>query len=214
MEQEHSPSHYLSPPEDVLFKQGYRYIAGIDEVGRGPLAGPVVAASVILPENHSLTGILDSKKLSPQRREKIFEVIQSQSLSYGFGIVDQWEIDRINIHRASLRAMEIAVNNLYGPIEYLLIDGIHPINSSIPQVTVKHGDYISPLIGAASVMAKIIRDRIMEKYHQLYPVYNFARNKGYGTQEHLEAIKQYGYCSLHRKTFKGVVFHQDFLIKI
>jgi len=193
------------PPENTLFKQGYRNIAGIDEAGRGPLAGPVVAAAVVLPPNHSLRGTFDSKLLSFSRREKIFEIIRSQSICYSFGIVDQWEIDRINIHQASLKAMEIAVNNLPSEVEYLLIDGIYPINSSIPQKTVKHGDRISPLIGAASILAKVIRDRIMEKYHQLYPYYNFAKNKGYGTQEHQKALKQFGYCPLHRKTFRRVI---------
>ncbi|MCD6353531.1 MAG: ribonuclease HII [Proteobacteria bacterium] len=203
----------FTPPEDDLFEKGYKYVAGIDEAGRGPLAGPVVAAAVIFPKNHSLrgSGTLDSKKMLPVRREKVFKMIQSLSLAVAFGIVDQWEIDRINIHRASLKAMEIAASNLYNSADYLLIDGLHKINSSLPQLTVKHGDFISPLIGSASVIAKVIRDRIMEKYHQLYPGYNFAKNKGYGTEEHREAIRRYGYCSLHRKTFRGVVFYQDLI---
>ena len=199
----------FSPPERALFKQGYRYIAGIDEAGRGPLAGPVVAASVILPRQHSLPEVLDSKKLSPSLREELFHVIRRESLSFGIGIVDQWEIDRINIHRASLRAMEIAVSHLDGPVDYLLIDGIHSIKSSIPQLPVKHGDFLSPVIGAASVLAKVIRDRLMERYHQLYPLYNFAKNKGYGTEEHREALQAYGHCSLHRKTFVGVLSQRD-----
>jgi ribonuclease HII len=132
-------------------------------------------------------------------------MVQSQCVCYGIGIVDQWEIDRINIHQASLKAMEIAVSNLDEPAEYLLIDGIHRINTPIPQRPVKHGDRISPLIGAASILAKVVRDRIMERYHQCYPCYNFAQNKGYGTREHQRALKQYGYCSLHRKTFRGVL---------
>ncbi|MBW1679297.1 MAG: ribonuclease HII, partial [Deltaproteobacteria bacterium] len=143
------PSFYLSPPENGLFKQGYQYIAGIDEAGRGPLAGPVVAAAVVLTKSHLLRGILDSKQLQPSVREKFFAIIQSQSLAFGLGIVDQWEIDRINIHKASLKAMEIAVNNLDKPVEYLLIDGLHPIESTIPQKAVKHGDCLSPVIGAA-----------------------------------------------------------------
>lgn len=203
------PPFYSSPPEKALFAQGYHYIAGIDEAGRGPLAGPVVAAAVILPENHSLRGTLDSKKLTPSMREKVYEIILSQSIAFGFGVVDQREIDRINIHRASLKAMEIAVSNLPLSVEYLLIDGLHPINVSIPQKPLKYGDFVSPLIGAASVMAKVVRDRIMEKYHQVYPCYNFAKNKGYGTQEHVEAIRKYGHCPLHRKTFKGVIPQRD-----
>jgi len=198
-------SSHPSLPENILFDRGYRYIAGIDEAGRGPLAGPVVAAAVMLPRDHSIKGVLDSKQLRPSTREKLYKMVQSQSVCYGIGIVDQWEIDRINIHKASLKAMEIAVSNLCEPAEYLLIDGIHTITTPIPQRPVKHGDRISPLIGAASILAKVVRDRIMERYHQCYPCYNFAQNKGYGTREHQKALKQYGYCSLHRKTFRGVL---------
>jgi len=199
------PDGYSSPPENALYAQGYRYVAGVDEVGRGPLAGPVVAAAVILPADHSIKGPLDSKKLSPTKREKVFEIILDRSLAFSFGIVDQREIDRINIHQASLKAMALAVNHLPQPVEYLLIDGAYPINNIIPQKPIIKGDLLSPLIGAASVIAKIIRDRIMEKYHHIYPYYNFKNNKGYGTQEHLKALRQYGFCSLHRKSFRGVI---------
>jgi ribonuclease HII len=202
-------SSHTIPPEKILFERGYLYVAGIDEAGRGPLAGPVVAAAVVLPRNHSMQGVLDSKQLRPSMREKLYEMVQSQCVCYGVGIVDQWEIDRINIHQASLKAMEIAVNNLCEPVEYLLIDGIHHINTPIRQRPIKHGDRISPLIGAASILAKVVRDRIMERYHQCYPCYNFAQNKGYGTREHQRALKQHGYCSLHRKTFKGVLPPKD-----
>jgi ribonuclease HII len=193
------------PPEDALFRRGLRYLAGIDEAGRGPLAGPVVAAAVILPEHHPLADVRDSKELSQSAREKMFERIRAHALACGFGVVDQWEIDRINIHQATLKAMEIAVGNLHHPLEHLLIDGLYPIRSSIPQTTIVDGDRISRLIGAASILAKVIRDRIMEKYHELYPWYNFARNKGYGTREHLEMLRLHGYCALHRKTFRGVL---------
>jgi len=199
------PAIYSSPPENALYAQGYRYVAGVGEVGRGPLAGPVVAAAVILPADHSIKGSLDSKKLSPNKREKIFEMVLQRSLAFSFGIVDQWEIDRINIHQASLKAMALAVNYLPHPVEYLLIDGVYPINNILPQKSIIQGDFVSPLIGAASVIAKIIRDRIMEKYHHIYPYYNFKNNKGYGTQEHLNALRQYGFCSLHRKSFRGVM---------
>ncbi len=193
------------PPENALYEQGFKYIAGIDEVGRGPLAGPVVAAAVLLPANHLIAGPLDSKRLSPLQREKIYEIILEKSLAYGIGIIDNWEIDRINIHRASLKAMEIAVSHLSHPIDFLLVDGPYPINSIIPQKTVIQGDRISPLIGAASVIAKVIRDRIMEKYHLIYPGYNFKNNKGYATAEHLNALREYGFCAIHRKSFKGVI---------
>jgi ribonuclease HII len=199
------PAVYASPPENALFAQGYRFVAGVDEVGRGPLAGPVVAAAVILPADHSIEGPLDSKKLSPAMREKIFDMVLGRALAFGFGIVDQWEIDRINIHQASLKAMTIAVNHLSQPVEYLLIDGAHPIDSIVPQKPIIQGDLLSPLIGASSVIAKIIRDRIMEKYHHIYPYYNFKNNKGYGTKEHLMALRRYGYCALHRKSFRGVI---------
>jgi ribonuclease HII len=199
------PAVYFFPPEKTLYAQGYHYVAGVDEVGRGPLAGPVVAAAVILPADHSIKGPLDSKRLSPTMREKVFEMVLDRSFAFGFGIVDQWEIDRINIHHASLKAMALAVNQLPQPVEYLLIDGAYPINNIIPQKTIIQGDLLSPLIGAASVIAKIIRDRIMEKYHHIYPYYNFKNNKGYGTQEHLRALRQHGFCSLHRKSFRGVM---------
>jgi len=195
----------VSPPENALYAQGFQYIAGIDEVGRGPLAGPVVAAAVLLPANHSISGPLDSKKLSPQKREKIYPLILEQSLAYGIGIVDNWEIDRINIHQASLKAMEIAVNHLSHPLDFLLIDGPYPIKSVIPQKTIIQGDLISPLIGAASIIAKVIRDRIMENYHYIYPRYNFKNNKGYATPEHLKALRECGFCAIHRKSFKGVI---------
>ncbi|MBN2467190.1 MAG: ribonuclease HII [Deltaproteobacteria bacterium] len=201
-----------SPPEDDLYRQGYRFIAGLDEAGRGPLAGPVVAAAVILPKDHSLEGILDSKELSPVFRDEVFDKIRAQAVAVGFGVVDQWEIDRVNILRCTLKAMEIAVSHLNLPVEYLLIDGLHTINAPLPQLPVKHGDYISPLMGAASVIAKVIRDRIMDRFHELYPRYNFAKNRGYGTQEHRDVLKAYGFCSLHRKTFQGVRCRQDLLL--
>ncbi|HPD61348.1 MAG TPA: ribonuclease HII [Thermodesulfobacteriota bacterium] len=199
------PSMYSFPPENALYSQGYRFIAGVDEAGRGPLAGPVVAAAVILPANHSIKGPLDSKRLSPSMREKVFEMVLAQALAFSFGIVDQREIDRINIHHASLKAMELAVDHLPHPAEYLLIDGAYPINSIIPQKPIIRGDFMSLLIGGASVIAKIIRDRIMETYHHIYPYYNFKSNKGYGTPEHLKALRQYGFCALHRKSFRGVI---------
>lgn len=193
------------PPEDALFRQGVRYLAGIDEAGRGPLAGPVVAAAVILPQQHALADVRDSKEVSQSAREKLFDRIWAHALACGFGIVDQWEIDRLNIHQATLKAMEIAVDNLHHPLEHLLIDGLYPIRSTIPQTTVVDGDRLSRFIGAASILAKVIRDRIMDHYHHCYPWYNFARNKGYGTREHLEMLRRHGHCALHRKTFRGVV---------
>lgn len=192
-------------PEYSLYKNEVRYIAGIDEVGRGPLAGPVMAAAVVLPPYCELPGIDDSKKLTPLKREKLYADIFKVALSVGIGRVDQEEIDKINILNASLKAMAMALNNLSCLVEYVLIDGIFPIATDISQMTLKKGDSQSVLIAAASVVAKVTRDKIMEAYHDRYPCYNFARNKGYGTREHLDAIKKYGCSPLHRKTFKGVM---------
>ncbi len=191
-------------PEWSLYKKGYRYLAGVDEVGRGPLAGPVMAAAVVLPPYCELPGLTDSKKLTSLKREKLYIEIFKVALSVGIGRVDQAEIDQTNILKASLKAMAMAVNNLSFPVDYVLIDGIFPIAMDVPQMTLKKGDNISMLIAAASVVAKVTRDRVMKEYHDQYPWYNFARNKGYGTKEHLYAIKRYGYSPLHRKTFKGV----------
>ena len=196
--------HGFLLPEYSLYKKEYRYIAGIDEVGRGPLAGPVMAAAVVLPPYCELPGIDDSKKLTPLKREKLYVDIFEAALSVGIGRVDQVEIDKINILNASLKAMAIALNNLSCTVEYVLVDGIFPVATDISQMTLKKGDSKSVLIAAASVVAKVTRDKIMEEYHDQYPCYNFARNKGYGTREHLDALKKYGCSPLHRKTFRGV----------
>ena len=205
MNNDYPDKPHMSPlPEYALYKKEYRYIAGIDEVGRGPLAGPVMAAAVVLPPYCALPGIDDSKKLTPLKREKLYVDIFEAALSVGIGRVDQVEIDNINILNASLKAMAIALNNLSCPVEYVLVDGIFPVATDISQMTLKKGDSQSVLIAAASVVAKVTRDRIMEEYHDQYPCYNFARNKGYGTREHLDALKKYGCSPLHRKTFRGV----------
>jgi ribonuclease HII len=192
-------------PENSLYQEGYHYIAGVDEVGRGPLAGPVVAAAVVLPPYHKLPGINDSKKLSPRKRELLYTAIFSGALSVGIGIVDHTEIDQTDILTASLKAMALATHNLSCSVDYLLVDGIFAIPSVIPQMAVKKGDSLSVLIAAASVVAKVTRDTMMKDYHHQYPCYNFARNKGYGTKEHRDAIKRYGFSPLHRKTFRGVL---------
>jgi ribonuclease HII len=183
-------------------KLGFKFIAGIDEAGRGPLAGPVVAAAVILPPGYKNGDINDSKKLSPRKRETIFDVIQEDALSIGLGVVEPSLIDTINILRATLRAMEQAVSNLSDSPDYILIDGINTINLPIPQKTIIGGDSLSVSVAAASIIAKVSRDRMMDHYHDEYSVYNFRKNKGYGTKEHREAIQKYGYCEIHRKSFK------------
>lgn len=191
-------------PESELYLKGYRYIAGVDEAGRGPLAGPVVASAVILDPLHCPDGIADSKTLNPEKRELLYEQIQSKAIAIGVGIVDNQEIDRINILRASLKAMELAVTQLKPFPEYLLVDGPFKISSAHLQKAIKFGDTVSPLIAAASIIAKVTRDRMMLTYHEQYPTYNFAQNKGYGTREHLQALKIHGCCPLHRKTFRHV----------
>ena len=179
--------------------------AGVDEAGRGPLAGPVVAAAVILPKECEIPGLNDSKKLSHQKREFLFEQIKTLAVSIGVGIVEPEEIDRLNILRAALLAMEIAVKNLNPKPDSLLIDGNTRTSLLVPQETIIKGDSICYSIAAASIIAKVTRDSIMDNYHDTYPQYNFRRHKGYPTKEHLEAIRIYGPCPIHRKTFRGVL---------
>jgi len=185
-------------------KQGHSKIAGIDEAGRGPLAGPVVAAAVILPQEFYLPQLDDSKRLSPQRREEFFDAIYEQAVSIGLGIVDPVEIDRINILQASLLSMRMAVDNLRPAPDCLLVDGIFPIRSPVPQQVIKHGDRRCLCIAAASIIAKVTRDRLMALYDEEFPEFGFGKNKGYGTEKHRAAIRTFGYCSIHRKTFRGV----------
>ena len=183
---------------------GYKIIAGIDEAGRGPLAGPVVAAAVILPEGEDIPGINDSKKLTPAKRENFYGQVYEKALSIGLGIIDPTEIDRINILRASLLSMQIAVDNLYPRPDYLLIDGTFPIPSHIPQKVIKKGDSQSLSIAAASIIAKVSRDRLMKRYGEDFPEYGFHKHMGYGTRMHLEVIRKLGPTPIHRKTFRGV----------
>jgi len=185
-------------------QSGYRCVAGVDEAGRGPLAGPVVAAAVVLPQELSFPGLRDSKKLSPALRERWYVEIQNNCLGMGIGIVDENTIDTINILQAALLAMKRAVDQVSIPIDFLLIDGNRGIESAIDQKTIIGGDDASLSIAAASVLAKVTRDRLMEAYHEQYPQYEFSRHKGYGTQLHRDRIREYGPCAIHRKTFKGV----------
>ncbi len=182
--------------------RGFKCIAGCDEAGRGPLAGPVVAAAVIFSDDYVNAAIQDSKKLTPLKRERLFTVIEKTALSIGIGIVEPAVIDRINILRASLLAMEKAVLTLSSPPDYILIDGINTIDVPVAQESIIRGDSLSISIAAASIIAKVSRDHIMDDYHARYPLYNFIKNKGYGTREHREAIKSHGRCKIHRKSFK------------
>ena len=185
-------------------EMGYQRIAGVDEAGRGPLAGPVVAAAVILPHGIAIKGLTDSKKLSPQSREKFFPQIKSLALGYGVAVVPEDVIDKINILQASLLAMKLAVEKLTDTPDCLLIDGIHPITFASYQRTIIEGDGLSLSIAAASVLAKVTRDNLMAEYHNEFPQYGFDQHKGYGTKLHRDRIKQFGPCPIHRKTFKGV----------
>jgi ribonuclease HII len=194
----------VEPFEAEARARGFRVIAGLDEAGRGPLAGPVVAAAVVLPERGKLKGVNDSKKLSAGQREEMFSLLGEKALAMGVGIVDVQEIDRINILQASLKAMELAVEKLPQPPDFLLIDGIHSLHLPLPQQTIPKGDQRCLAIAAASIVAKVTRDRLMAAYHEQYPQYNFARHKGYGTKEHLQAIQKYGCCPLHRRSFRTI----------
>lgn len=187
--------------------KGYKRIAGVDEAGRGPLAGPVVSAAVILPDHFPVTDITDSKKLTPKKRASIYNEIYEYPVAVGIGIVDPVEIDRINILQASLLSMFMAVEKLTPKPDFLLIDGIFPIPSHIHQEPVKKGDSLSVSIATASIIAKVTRDRIMERYHDEYPDFGFLKHKGYPTKKHKEMIARLGCCPIHRKKFKGVREH-------
>ncbi len=197
-------SHDLWTYEKKAFAEGYSTIAGIDEAGRGPLAGPVVSAAVILPFSFSAPGINDSKKLSPKKRDQLFETIYNRAVSVGIGIIDPVEIDRINILQASLLSMSIAAKNLKPAPDHLLIDGTFKIQSNLTQRPIIKGDSLSISIAAASIVAKVTRDRLMKRYDMDYPMFGFCRHKGYPTKAHKEAVQNYGPCPIHRRSFKGV----------
>ncbi len=187
--------------EKIARLEGYKYIAGIDEAGRGPLAGPVVAAAVIFQHDYENPEINDSKKLSARRREKLYEIITREAMAVGVGVADAEIIDKVNILQATFLAMREAVLELSTPPDYLLIDGLHCIALQIGQKPLVKGDTLSISIAAASIIAKVFRDRIMEIYHRQFPQYNFLQNKGYGTKEHCRAIEEFGMCKIHRKSF-------------
>ena len=189
--------------EKQFLLQGKKYIAGMDEVGRGPLAGPVVCAVVIMPRDEAsiVDGIDDSKKLSESRREKVFEEIRQHALAIGIGQVSPEEIDRINILQATRLAMQKAAEHVNADV--FLIDAVTKLGLKGREVSIIKGDATSYSIAAASIVAKVIRDRQMIELDQIYPVYGFSRNKGYGTREHIEALRKYGPCPEHRRSFIG-----------
>jgi ribonuclease HII len=190
--------------EKRAFQKGFSRIAGIDEAGRGPLAGPVVSAAVIIPFSLQIPEISDSKKLTPKKRNYLYEKIYDLAVSVGIGIVDPFEIDRINILQAALLSMAMAVENLAPQPDCLLIDGTFLISSALPQEAIPKGDALSVSIAAASIVAKVTRDRLMERYHQDYPQFGFSKHKGYPTKAHKKAIQKFGGCPIHRRSFKGV----------
>ena len=193
--------------ERLAYKEGASFIAGVDEVGRGPLAGPVVAAAVILPKNIEDLGFDDSKKLSASKREEIYRLIQEKAIAIGIGIVDADIIDQVNIYQASRLAMQQAVSELKIQPDYLLIDAMK-IDVNTPQIGIIKGDAKSISIAAASIVAKQVRDQMMQEFDELYPGYDFSNNAGYGTPKHLEGLKTKGICPIHRKTFAPI---KDFL---
>jgi len=190
--------------ENEARSKGFQTIAGIDEAGRGPLAGPVVSAAVILPDPMPVSGITDSKKVSPKKRETLYDDIYCHAVAVGVGIVDPVEIDRINILQASLTAMSISVQNLHPIPDFLLIDGQFSISLDFPQKAIIKGDALSISIAAASIIAKVTRDRLMQEYAKEYPEFDFSKNKGYPTKAHKKAIRNFGYSPIHRLSFKGV----------
>lgn len=189
--------------EQTLWQQKRTHVAGVDEAGRGPLAGPVVAAAVVFSAHQPLLeGVNDSKKLTPLGRLQAYQRIQNTAAAVGIGIVHHQEIDQINILQAALKAMRLAVENLTLWPDYLLIDGRDPIHDlSIPAQTLVKGDGVSLSIAAASIIAKVVRDDYMCHVDELYPAYGFSRHKGYATRVHLEAIRRYGLCAIHRRSF-------------
>ena len=203
--------------EEELYLQGVTSIAGIDEAGRGPLAGPVVVACVIMPRDSMIEGVNDSKKVSEKKREKLYDQIIEESIAYGVGIISQTEIDRINILNATKEGLTTAIKEMeknlqereraFDKPEIILVDALTKIDTDhIPYKSIIKGDAKSYSIAAASIIAKVTRDRIMRQWDEVYPMYGFAQHKGYGTAVHIAAIKEYGLCPLHRRSFvKNIV---------
>lgn len=192
----------LKEEENKLYQNNIEYICGIDEAGRGPLAGPVVVGAVILPKDSFIEGVNDSKKISEKKREKIYEQIVEEAISYSVGIVDQKTIDEINILNATKLGVKIALEGLKQKPDVIMVDALNNMDTlGIPYISVVKGDAKNYSIAAASIIAKVTRDRIMKEWDEIYPIYGFAKHKGYGTAEHIKIIKEDGPCILHRKSF-------------
>lgn len=190
--------------EKKLWNKGFQLLAGIDEAGRGPLAGPVVAAACILPAQFDLSGLNDSKMLTESKREKLYAQIQAQAIDYAIGSAEPAEIDALNILQATKLAMKRAIESLKVRPHYLMIDALTLPTVKLPQLPLVGGDHLSATIAAASILAKVTRDRLMVELHALYPEYTFAKNKGYGTSEHMQVLRRIGPCPLHRRSFAPV----------
>ena len=199
--------------EKEQLNQGITLIAGADEVGRGPLAGPVVCAAVIMPLDDIIDGIDDSKKLSEKKRELLYDKIMEKAIAVSVEFVDEKIIDEINILQATKRCMAAAINNLKIKPNVVFVDALDGLEISVPQKAIIKGDALSYSIGAASIIAKVTRDRFMVEMDKKYPEYGFAKNAGYGTKQHIEAIEKYGIIKEHRKTFKPVSDHLNHLYK-
>ncbi len=216
-EKEEARLREIKKIEEELYAQGVTSIAGIDEAGRGPLAGPVVVACVVMPRDSMLEGVNDSKKVAEKKREKLYEQILQEAVAYGVGIVSQEEIDKINILNATKVGLTMAIKEMENNLkekgrgiekpEIILVDALTKIDTDhIPYRSIIKGDAKSYSIAAASIIAKVTRDRIMRQWDEVYPMYGFAKHKGYGTAAHIAAIKEYGLCPLHRRSFvKNIV---------
>ena len=192
----------LKKIEEQIYNTGVETICGIDEAGRGPLAGPVVVAAVIMPKDSMLEGVNDSKKVSEKKRETLYEEIINEAIAYGVGIIDQKEIDELNILNATKKGLTTAIKELKVKPQRILVDALNNIDTlGIPYTSIVKGDAKSYSIAAASIIAKVTRDRIMREWDELYPQYGFEKHKGYGTKMHIDAIKEYGLCPLHRLSF-------------
>ncbi len=201
-EKEEERLKLLKEIEENLYEQGCNSICGIDEAGRGPLAGPVVVAAVIMPRNSMIEGVNDSKKVSEKKREALYEQILQEAISYGIGIIDQKEIDNINILNATKKGLTTAVQALTVRPDRIIVDALEHIDTChIPYTSIIKGDAKCYSIAAASIIAKVTRDRIMRQWDEIYPQYGFAKHKGYGTKAHIEAIKEYGLTPIHRLSF-------------
>ena len=197
--------------ENELYDKGLKYIGGVDEVGRGPLIGSVVASCVVLPKGFVLEGLTDSKKLSEKKRDAFYDIIMENAVAVGIGIVDEKEIDRVNIYEATKIAMKKAIKNTNIKLDHVLIDAM-PLDIEVDTTSIIKGDAKSISIAAASVIAKVTRDRMMYDLDKKYPMYDLANNKGYGTKKHIEAIKEYGITKYHRLSFKPVSDYKDKVI--